>query len=284
MVEAQHAGQAPAGGVALAAKQTVRGVLAEPSTFSSSQSATQAEVGSYAGSVAFGASLWFVILIIAFFSWFYPGRIFRGEVLSLKEREFVRLAVVAGCSKWTIMRRHILPNVASALIGGVDKNNDRNPNRRILFMNCGGLAPELTNEQCSFWHWRFDLHVAMKAEVMSRAVPKDVTKVYMINQDYLFGQSVQRDLPNHVDQQSTLDDLDAFVQRRLSVIRQHGDRLLHDDRAGGEDLPGLVGVLPVIAAVHLVDHDEVREHATAVDAANLGALELPPEDRGTRLE
>jgi peptide/nickel transport system permease protein len=37
------------------------------------------------------------------------ARVTRGEVLSLKEREFVRLAIVAGCSKFTIMRRHILP-------------------------------------------------------------------------------------------------------------------------------------------------------------------------------
>ena len=40
----------------------------------------------------------------------------RGEVLSLKEREFVRLAIVAGCSKWTIMHRHILPNVVNTAI------------------------------------------------------------------------------------------------------------------------------------------------------------------------
>ena len=37
-------------------------------------------------------------------------------MLSLKEREFVRLAIVAGCSKWTIMRRHILPNVINSAI------------------------------------------------------------------------------------------------------------------------------------------------------------------------
>jgi peptide/nickel transport system permease protein len=37
-------------------------------------------------------------------------------VLSLKEREFVRLAIVAGCSKWTIMRRHILPNIINTAI------------------------------------------------------------------------------------------------------------------------------------------------------------------------
>jgi len=42
--------------------------------------------------------------------WTRYARIIRGEVLSVR-RDFVRLAVVAGCSKWTIMRRHILPSV-----------------------------------------------------------------------------------------------------------------------------------------------------------------------------
>jgi branched-chain amino acid transport system substrate-binding protein len=85
-------------------------------------------------------------------------------------------------------------NIAAALIDGVNKNNERNPDNRIIYLNCGAVAPELTNEQCSFWHFRFDLHAGMKAEVMVRALPKDTTKVYLINQDYLFGQSVQRDV------------------------------------------------------------------------------------------
>ena len=85
-------------------------------------------------------------------------------------------------------------NIAAALIDGVNKHNDRNPDNRIIYLNCGAVAPELTNEQCSFWHFRFDLHAAMKAEVVVRALPKDTTKVYLINQDYLFGQSVQREL------------------------------------------------------------------------------------------
>ncbi len=56
------------------------------------------------------------------------------------------------------------------------------------------MATELTNEKCSFWHFRFDANSAMKAEVMVRALPKDITKIYLLNQDYLFGQSVQRDV------------------------------------------------------------------------------------------
>ena len=85
-------------------------------------------------------------------------------------------------------------NIASALIAAVDKNNERNPAHRIVYVNCGGLAPELTNEQCSFWHFRTSAHAGMQAEIMVRALPKSITKVYLINQDYLFGQSAQRDL------------------------------------------------------------------------------------------
>jgi branched-chain amino acid transport system substrate-binding protein len=85
-------------------------------------------------------------------------------------------------------------NIAAALIEGVEKHNDRNPESRIIYLNCGAVAPELTNEKCSFWHYRFDLHAAMKAEIMVRAMPKEVTKVYLLNQDYLFGQAVQRDV------------------------------------------------------------------------------------------
>ena len=94
----------------------------------------------------------------------------------------------------TIMMNCGPSNVSSALIAGVDKHNERNPEHRILYMNCGGLAPELTNEQCSFWHFRSPGHAGMQAEIMVRALPKAITKVYIINQDYLFGQSAQRDM------------------------------------------------------------------------------------------
>jgi branched-chain amino acid transport system substrate-binding protein len=87
-------------------------------------------------------------------------------------------------------------NIGAALIDGINKHNDRNPDSRIIYLNCGAVAPELTNEQCSFWHFRFDLHAGMKAEAMVRALPKETTKVYLINQDYLFGQSVQREVKN----------------------------------------------------------------------------------------
>ena len=57
-----------------------------------------------------------IIVILGLVYWTRYARVIRGEVLSLKEREFVRLAIVAGCSKRTIMIKHILPNVINSAI------------------------------------------------------------------------------------------------------------------------------------------------------------------------
>jgi len=57
-----------------------------------------------------------IILILGLVYWTRYARVIRGEVLSLKQREFVRLAIVAGCSKRVIMWRHILPNVINSAV------------------------------------------------------------------------------------------------------------------------------------------------------------------------
>jgi branched-chain amino acid transport system substrate-binding protein len=84
-------------------------------------------------------------------------------------------------------------NVGAALVDGVSKHNARNPDNRILYLNCGALATELTNDQCDFWQFRFTGNVEMRAAARIKALPQDIKKVYLLNQDYLFGQSVQRD-------------------------------------------------------------------------------------------
>jgi peptide/nickel transport system permease protein len=63
-----------------------------------------------------GPSMWNIVVILGLVYWTRYARVIRAEVLSLKEREFVRLAIVAGCSKRTIMARHILPNVLNTAI------------------------------------------------------------------------------------------------------------------------------------------------------------------------
>ena len=64
----------------------------------------------------FGPSLRSTILVIGFFSWASVARIVRGQVLSLKEREFVEAARSLGASDWRIMFVDILPNVMATVI------------------------------------------------------------------------------------------------------------------------------------------------------------------------
>lgn len=85
-------------------------------------------------------------------------------------------------------------NVAAALIDAVNKNNERNPDKLVVFLNTGAVDPALTNDKCSFWHFRFDADADMKMVALTDAIAANagVKKVYLINQDYAFGQAVAR--------------------------------------------------------------------------------------------
>jgi ABC-type dipeptide/oligopeptide/nickel transport system permease subunit len=55
-------------------------------------------------------------LIFSVFGWFYPARIIRGVVLSLREKEFVEAARMTGASDFRIMRSHLLPHLVAPII------------------------------------------------------------------------------------------------------------------------------------------------------------------------
>lgn len=58
-----------------------------------------------------GPSMWNIIVILGGVYWTRYARVIRGEVLTLREREFVKLAEIAGAGKLRVIKRHILPNV-----------------------------------------------------------------------------------------------------------------------------------------------------------------------------
>jgi peptide/nickel transport system permease protein len=61
-----------------------------------------------------GPSMWNIVIILGLVYWTRYTRVIRGEVLSLREREFVKLAEIAGGSRRRIILRHILPNVMNS--------------------------------------------------------------------------------------------------------------------------------------------------------------------------
>ncbi len=84
---------------------------------------------------------------------------------------------------------------AAALIDAIEKNNERDPDRRVLFLNYSAVDPILTNERCSFWHFRFDAHADMRVTALMDVLKDDksLKRVYLIGQDYSFGQAVLRE-------------------------------------------------------------------------------------------
>ena len=64
----------------------------------------------------FGQGVVTLILVFSIFGWFYPARIVRSQVLSLREKEFVEAARMVGASDWRIMRSHILPHLVAPVI------------------------------------------------------------------------------------------------------------------------------------------------------------------------
>ena len=85
-------------------------------------------------------------------------------------------------------------SVALALIDAINKHNERNPGKEVIFLNDSAVDPDLTNSKCSFWHFRFDADTSMKIEAMTSFMKdqKDIQKVYLLNQNYSHGQQVAR--------------------------------------------------------------------------------------------
>ena len=84
--------------------------------------------------------------------------------------------------------------VGLALLDAVNKHNERNPGKEIVFLNYAAIDPDMTNSKCSFWHFRFDANSDMKMEALTSymAPNKDIKSVYIIGQNYAFGQAVSR--------------------------------------------------------------------------------------------
>lgn len=84
--------------------------------------------------------------------------------------------------------------VGLALLDAVNKHNERNPGKEVVYLNYAAIDPDMTNSKCSFWHFRFDANSDMKMEALTSymAPDKNIKSVYIIGQNYAFGQAVSR--------------------------------------------------------------------------------------------
>ncbi len=84
---------------------------------------------------------------------------------------------------------------AAALLDAINKHNEREPGKRVVFLNYSAVDPVLTNEKCSYWHFRFDAHADMRMAALMQVLKEDagVRSVYLLGQDYSFGQAALRE-------------------------------------------------------------------------------------------
>jgi branched-chain amino acid transport system substrate-binding protein len=89
---------------------------------------------------------------------------------------------------------------AGAISDALNKHNSRNPGKEVVFINYAAVDPELTNERCSFWHFRMDADTSMKMEALTSYMKDqpDVRKVYVIGQNYSHGQQVSKHFKDNI--------------------------------------------------------------------------------------
>jgi branched-chain amino acid transport system substrate-binding protein len=83
---------------------------------------------------------------------------------------------------------------AAAISDAVEKHNERNPGKEVVYLNYAAVDPALTNEKCNFWHFRLDADTSMKMEALTTFMKDqpNVKKVYIIGQNYSHGQQVSK--------------------------------------------------------------------------------------------
>ena len=123
---------------------------------------------------------------------------------------------------------------ATAIIDFLNRYNERNPGKEVLFLNYAAVDPSLTNEKCSFWHFRLDADTSMKMEALTAFIKDkpEVKKVYLINQNYSHGQQVSKYAKEmlkrkRADVEIVGDDLAPLAQVRdfapyIAKIKQSG--------------------------------------------------------------
>lgn len=95
--------------------------------------------------------------------------------------------------------RYVVQGTSSSAVGvalqeAIEKHNNRNPGKEIVYLNYAAQAPVMTNAKCSFWHFRTDANSDMKLEAMTSHLAKQpgVEKVFLLNPNYAYGQEVSR--------------------------------------------------------------------------------------------
>lgn len=169
--------------------------------------------------------------------------------------------------------------VAQALIQAIDRHNTKHPGDEVLLLNYGANDPALTNERCSYWHYRFTPNSDQQMEVLTSWLRdrSAMRKVFLFNQDYAVGRELSASAREmlgrkRADVEVVGDELHPIGEIRdfgpwVARIRQSGaDTVITGD--WGADLVGLVRAARAarLPAEIYTLHADARGTATAIGA------------------
>lgn len=128
-------------------------------------------------------------------------------------------------------------NVAGAMIEAVDRNNRRNEENKVLYLNYAAVDPALTNERCSFYHFRFDANSAIKLEALSNYMKTrddEVDKIFLINQDYSHGQFISKRMKELVGEKNIDAEVVGDVLHPIAQVRDFSPYISRIQQSGAD--------------------------------------------------
>lgn len=128
-------------------------------------------------------------------------------------------------------------NVAGAMVEAVDRNNRRNSDNKVLYLNYAAVDPALTNERCSFYHFRFDANSAIKLEALSNYMKtKDdaIDNIFLINQDYSHGQFISKRMKELVEEKNLDAKIVGDVLHPIAQVRDFAPYVSRIQQSGAD--------------------------------------------------
>ncbi|WP_323750757.1 branched-chain amino acid ABC transporter substrate-binding protein [Marinobacter sp.] len=129
-------------------------------------------------------------------------------------------------------------NVGGAMIEAVERNNRRNKDNKVLYLNYAAVDPALTNEQCSFYHFRFDAASDIKLEALSNYMKdqEDINKIFLVNMDYSHGHFISKRMTELVDERLPQAEIVGDVMHPIGQVRDFSPYVSRIQQSGADTL------------------------------------------------
>lgn len=115
-------------------------------------------------------------------------------------------------------------HVANELTKAISRRNAREPDDPVVFIDYAANDPALTNENCSFWHFRFDVHAEMKVAALAKTIAAnpEIKSIYIIGQDYGFGHAVSESMKRYIHAENKGIEIVGDVFHPVGLVEDFG--------------------------------------------------------------